>query len=336
MPKDNINGAGIGRAGRLALAKPLDANINNYLPVPFTSTSNFQQTTTPNHYARLLPSLNVSYDVTDEIKLRGAVTQNLARPEFSQEAENSSATIGVSGTTASETIANPNLKPRQATNFDLSAEYYPAPGVAASVAIFDKQIRNEIITTTTTVQNATIPGVATPVALTIVTPSNVDKAAVDGIEAALSDVKFDFLPGFLSDFGGILNASWLSEDTPHLRMSDGSFRKLPALLSSSKFVANASLLYSYEAFSGQLAYNYTSKMPISFDTNNAVNDQWWAGISTLDAQIMYKLNDSVFFRIQGKNLLDGRPQKVVGSDQQLNYSTLENGRNYYAGVGVAL
>jgi TonB-dependent receptor len=326
--------------GLLALAglryETTDANISNYLPVPFTSTSNFQQTATPNHYARLLPSLNLSYDLTDQIKLRGAVTQNLARPEFSQEAENSSATIGTSGTTATETVANPNLKPRQATNFDLSAEYYPAPGVAASLAVFDKQIRNEIITTTTTIQNATIPGVATPVALTIVTPSNVDKAEVDGIEAALSDVKFDFLPDFLSDFGGLINASWLSEDTPYLRMSDGSFRKLPALLSSSKFVGNVSLLYSHEAFSGQLAYNYTSKMPISYDTNNAVNDQWWAGLSTLDAQIMYKLNDSIFFRIQGKNLLDGRPQKVVGPDQQLNYSTLENGRNYYAGVGVSL
>jgi TonB-dependent receptor len=311
------------------------ANISNYLPVPFTSTTNFQQSATPNHYARLLPSLNLSYDVSDTLKLRGAVTQNLARPEYSQEAENSSASIAASDTMATETVANPNLKPREATNFDLSAEYYPAPGVATSLALFDKQIHNEIITTTTTLQNTTIPGFATPVALTIVTPSNVDKAEVDGVEAALSDVKFDFLPDFLSDFGGLMNASWLSEDTPYLRMSDGSYRKLPALLSSSKFVGNVSLLYNHEAFSGQVAYNYTSKMPISFDTNNAANDQWWAGIGTLDAQVMYKLNDNIFFRIQGKNLLDGRPQKVVGTDQQLNYSALENGRNYYVGVGVA-
>jgi hypothetical protein len=77
-------------------------------------------------------------------------------------------------------------------------------------------------------------------------------------------------------------------------------------------------------------------MPISFDTNNAANDQWWAGIGTLDAQVMYKLDDNIFFRIQGKNLLNGMPQKVVGINQQLNYSTLDNGRNYYAGIGVSL
>jgi outer membrane receptor protein involved in Fe transport len=173
------------------------------------------------------------------------------------------------------------------------------------------------------------------VALTIITPENVNKSEVDGVEVGLSDVKFDFLPGFLSDFGGSMNSSWLSEDTPYIRMSDGSFRKLPQLLNSSKYVGNVSLLYSHEQFSGQIAYNYTSKMPISFDTNNAVNDQWWAGIGTLDAQIMYKLNENISFRIQGKNLADSRPQKVVGSDQQLNYSALENGRAFYAGVGVS-
>ena len=76
-------------------------------------------------------------------------------------------------------------------------------------------------------------------------------------------------------------------------------------------------------------------MPISFDTNNAVNDQWWAGIGTLDAQVVYKFDENIFFRVQAKNLLDGRPQKVVGPDQELDYSTLENGRSYYVGIGVA-
>jgi hypothetical protein len=38
--------------------------------------------------------------------------------------------------------------------------------------------------------------------------------------------------------------------------------------------------------------------------------------------------------VQGKNLFDSQPQKVVGLTQQLNYSTLENGRAFYLGVGV--
>ena len=307
-------------------------NIVNYQPVPFNSTSNFVQATTPAKYSKLLPSLNLAYDVTDEIKLRGAVTQNLGRPQYAQLAQNGSATV--SGTTASETISNPNLKPRESTNYDLSAEYYPAEGVLASLAVFDKEIKNEIVTLTTTTPNVTVPGYATPVTLTITTPENVDKARVQGLEIGLSDVKFAFLPGFLSDFGGSANVSFVNMNTPQIRMSDGSFRNLPQLLESSKFVTNVTLLYSHDAFSGELAYNYTSKMPLSFDTNNAVNDQWWAGIGTFDAQVNYKLDDNISFRIQGKNLMDSRPQKVVGPTQELNYSTLENGRAFYIGVGA--
>ena len=99
-------------------------------------------------------------------------------------------------------------------------------------------------------------------------------------------------------------------------------------------MGNVALLYSRDAWS-EVAYNYTSKMPISFDANNAVNDHWWAGISTLDAQVMYKLDDNIFFRVQGKNLTNSRPQKVVGSNQQLNYSTLDNGSAFWFGVGAS-
>jgi len=296
-------------------------SINNYLPVPLDSTTNFQQQNYDSRYGRLLPSINAIYDLTDEIKIRAAVTQNLARPEYAQLAQNSSATV--SGTVASETISNPNLKPRQADNFDISAEWYPAPGVIASVALFNKIIHNEIITTTNTQQGVTIPGTVGPVALTTTTSQNVNKSQVQGVEMNLSDVKFSFLPDFLSDFGASGNLSFVDFDAPFVRMSDGTFHKLPQLISSSKTVANASLLYSHDSWSGQLAYNYTSKMPISFDTNNQANDQWWAGISTLDAQIMYQLDENWSFRVQGKNLTDSAPQKVVGYNQELNYSALE-------------
>ena len=63
----------------------------------------------------------------------------------------------VTGNQASETISNPNLKPRRPTNFDLSAEWYSAPGALASVAVFNKQIQNEINTPTTTTNNASVP-----------------------------------------------------------------------------------------------------------------------------------------------------------------------------------
>ena len=87
--------------------------ISNYQPVPFSSTTNFVNTLTPSHYAKLLPSLNLLYDVSDEIKLRGAISQNLARPTYSALAQNGTASLNAASFTASESISNPNLKPRE-------------------------------------------------------------------------------------------------------------------------------------------------------------------------------------------------------------------------------
>ena len=50
---------------------------------------------------------------------------------------------------------------------------------------------------------------------------------------------------------------------------------------------------------------------------------------------MYKLSENISLRIQGKNLTNARPQKVVGVNQQLNYSALDNGRAIWFGVGAS-
>jgi TonB-dependent receptor len=305
--------------------------VQNYLPSPFNSTTNFVETTTPYNYNKVLPSFNLSYALTPQLLFRGAATETLARPEYSQLAENSSATV--SGNLASETVSNPSLKPRQARNYDASIEWYPTPDTLASVAYFVKDIRDEIVTLTTTEQNATVPGYATPVALTITEPQNVGKSGVQGVELNFVDARFSFLPGPLSGLGLRANVAFMSYDAPYIRMSDGSLRHLPQLTQSAHEVANLGLLYSFRAFSAVVSYNHTGKQPISFDTNNAVNDQWWASIDTIDFEARYAITPHADLRFSAKNLTDSRPQKVVGPSQGLNYSTLENGRAFFFGIG---
>ena len=310
-----------------------DESITNELPSPLTQSINFAQVHTSSSYARFLPTLNLTYDVTDEFKIRAAATETYGRPEYAQLAQNSAASA--TGNIASETISNPNLKPRTSDNFDVSAEWYWAPGAIASVAVFNKQVQNEIETVTSIISNAqNVPNCASPCTLTLTTSENVGSAVIQGVELNAADVKFDFLPDFLSDFGGAANVSFVTFDSPNLPMSGGVLRKLPQLLYSSKTVENFTLLYSHGPFSGEVTYNYTSKMPISFNTGNAVNDQWWRGISTVDAQVKYQVTDYLSLRVQGKNIFDSRPQKVVGPGQLLNYSTLENGAAIYFGVGL--
>ncbi len=308
--------------------------INNFLPVPFNSTTNFAAVTTTNTYWKLLPSLNLTYKVEDNLLLRAAVTRNLARADYASLALNSSAslTTTASGGTASEKIANPNLKPREATNYDLAAEYYPLPGVLAAASVFYKDISNEILTLTNTEQGVTIPGYALPVTLSITQAANGSKASIKGVELNLVDRRFDFLPGLLGGLGGRGNVTVLDISAPNIRMADGSFRKLPQLLQSAKLIANAALFYNWKGFHWEVSYNHTGKQPISFDTNNAANDQWYGAIDSFDAQIGYQITRNIDFRIQAKNFTDATPQKVQGPSQNLNLSLIQNGRAYYAGV----
>jgi TonB-dependent receptor len=303
-------------------------NIENLLGATPTTAA---WVDTKSKYAKLLPSVNASYDLTPKLKARAAITETLARPEYSQMAENGAVneSAGQAAGAVVGTVANPNLKPRESWNYDASLEYYPASGIQASVAVFDKEISNEIISETVPAPLPFPQGQG----YQLLEAVNAGHARVNGVELSLVDEKFSFLPGPLRYLGASANATLLNMDAPLIRMSNGSYEKLPQLLNSAKSVVNASLFYNYHKFFGEVAYNYTGKMPISFDTTSRINDQWWAAIDTIDAQLRYSITDHFYVRLQGKNLTDAQPQKVVGPNQSLNYSTLDNGRAFWAGVG---
>ena len=311
-------------------------DITNYQPSPLTSTTNFASLLTKTGYNRLLPELNITYDLAPTVKVRGAVSRTLARPRFSDLAQNS--TLTLSGTTATETIANPNLKPRTSNNYDLSFEWYPRRDTQLSLALFQKDIHDEIFSLTTTQQNTTIPGLAgSNYTIITTTAQNLGDARVRGLELGYNQARFDFLPGLLGNFGTSANLTLIDFRAPSIQMNDGvTYRRLPQLLESSRIIANVALFYRIARFSGEVAFNHTGKQPLSFDRTNAVNDQWYRSTNTLDAQVSYRVLHGVEIRLQVKNITDETNQKIVGPNQSLNYSLLDNGRAYYAGVGFAL
>ncbi len=289
---------------------------------------------TDSDYNKPLPEVNVSYDVTDTLKIRGAISRTLGRPRFSDLAQNQSLTL--SGVQATQTIANPNLKPRESTNYDVSLEWYPRTGAVLSVALFDKEVKDEIFALTTTQQGVSLPGQTGSFTLTTTTPSNAGDAKIRGVEFGLNVARLDFLPGRLANFGISANATLIDMDAPSIQMADNvTYRRLPQLLESAKDVENLIVFYREGPFSGEMAYNHTGKMPLSFDRTSAVNDQWYRSTDTLDAQVAYQVRPGLELRLQGKNLTNETNQKIVGPSQNLNYSLLKNGRAYYAGVSFA-
>jgi len=97
-----------------------------------------------NDYSNTLPSINLAYEIADDMIIRFGAASVMARPLLGNLAPSVTAfTVpnGLGATTgASITVGNPNLKPFMATNLDLSFEWYFQEDALFSVAIFDKDI----------------------------------------------------------------------------------------------------------------------------------------------------------------------------------------------------
>ncbi len=97
--------------------------------------------TSERNYDGYYPSLNASFNVTENLILRGAFAKTIGRPNIN---------FIIPGTTISEpdvanptiTVNNSGLKPWQATSYDLSLESYQVKDGFGSVGVFRKSIRD--------------------------------------------------------------------------------------------------------------------------------------------------------------------------------------------------
>ncbi|WP_159818180.1 TonB-dependent receptor [Colwellia sp. 20A7] len=95
--------------------------------------------TTTGGYNFLLPRINLSVDLTDDIVIRSGWGKDIRRPDFDD--LSTSFTFDTSPNPA-VAIGNPNLVPEEVTSFDLSAEWYFTEASVLSVGIFHKKRSN--------------------------------------------------------------------------------------------------------------------------------------------------------------------------------------------------
>ena len=304
--------------------------VNTFVATPANQTATYAASSTSQTYGKLLPSVNFSYELDDTLRLRGAASQSLARPTYAQLGQNTSS---VTGTTITQTLANPGLAPRESTNLDLSLEWYRTRDSLVSLGLFHKSIRNEIASLTTT-QSSTIGG--TVYTVNASQAQNVGDAKVNGVELGLIQPRFDALPAPFNQFGTTFNLMLLAMNPATITMSDGSQRQMPSLMESPRSVANASLLWGSGPLSAQLAYNWTNKTLITLSTTNSAQDVYYKAMGTADAQFAYQLDKRTTFRLQAKNFTNARPTRVTGPNQGLLNQEIDNGRAFFAGVSYAL
>ncbi len=137
-------------------------------------------------YQGVYPSLNLSYNITDNLIGRAAYARTIGRPNLG----NIIPSISIadpSATSTSRTISvnNPRLKPWTSNGYDLSLEYYFKRSGVASVSVFRRNMTDFFGTLRIPATIEALEPYGLPddyVGYDIITRTNIGDARVDGLE----------------------------------------------------------------------------------------------------------------------------------------------------------
>ena len=278
-------------------------------------------------YTNFLPAINARYQIFEDALIRATYSRSVTRPDL----DSLSPSVTINSGPRTGTRGNPNLRPFIADQVDLGFEYYFAPAALATATVFVKQI-DQLITQTVVRELATFPDQLTgePIqgVIAFTEPANGDRATVKGLEAGLQS-GFSFLPGVLSNFGGILNYTYASSEAT-IRDADGTSRTTP-LPGLSKHSANAVLYFDRAGIDARLAYAWRS----NYLRNDPVGRQFGAeryirSYGQLDFSLNVPIMRNFEVGLDVTNILDRQRKEyiLIDSGAKLPANVIELGRRF--------
>lgn len=226
--------------------------------------------TSSSTYDNFLPSINLTYDIADNVKLRASASRTMTRPDASQ------ILPGVTFTDPSALVAtagNPELKPYTSDNYDLGGEFYTGGIGYVGLSLFMKNVQGFTVTQSRDVtfgslnipydsliatqqQALTNRAASTGVAINDLTvsvnrPINLSDLKIKGIEATWVQ-PLDFL---VKGLGFSANGTYLKQSS---KLMPGQATKLVAT-GVSKWSYNLQGFYENNGLSVSLNYVWNDK-----------------------------------------------------------------------------
>ena len=271
-------------------------------------------------YGVFLPSVTATYRPNDHWVYRAAAWTSFSRPEYGYISGGQSVTRNpVTNEIIAISRGNPDLKPAEALNLDLSAEFYPDRSSVLSAGLFYKKIDNFIFTNGSQVDATTTNGF-----IEITQPKNGDTANITGVE--FNFIKsFDGMAAPFDGFGFEGNLTLqTSEGETGLDYRKG--RKI-SFVGAPDLMYNASLTYQKYGFEARLSYNYQGEY-VEDLRDNAI-DKWVQPTKTLDFHSRYNVNDRLAVDFDVQNILDGhRYYTTKGESPSYMKDYMEPGRTF--------
>lgn len=308
--------------------------------------NNGQYVTVKRSYDDFLPAANLNIFPSDDFIIRGAIAKVITRPSLGSLTPGGS----VDEFNFRITTGNPFIEPYRAWNYDLSLEYYFAPGAIVSLAGFIKDIAsfpvgeslqitwaqsglpNSLLTSGTPVYDAIVNGTDPNREFEFRTTTNGEGATIKGIEFGLNLPFSAFTSGALSDFGVLGNVTYV-DSNQDVNFGGEIFQaSFPGV---SKYSANGTVYYDNGRFSIRVSGAYRS----DYNTGNSGNGNFLEGFDStfnLDASIRYKLTDKIELLVDGNNLTDQYRYRWTDEFARRNYENNHFGRIIMVGARIEM
>jgi TonB-dependent receptor len=298
-----------------------------------------------NSYDNLLPSANFKIDIHDNWVARLSGAQVISLPAITdigtdrKYTDNRADNFKQSG-------GNPFLLPYEATQFDLSIEYYEDNGSAYAVNFFTKDIDTDIskrVTSDNTpdiyidgqLRDSTVLlSDGSSLSELITQKENRSGGKINGVELAALHY-FDYLPGFLSGFGiqGNLTLLDSKDDNTEIIELDNITPPGNGLEGFSETSYNIIAFYQKAGFQGRIAYNwrddFLKKRNGSRYKNGEGIPEYVKAYGQLDASFSYKINDNFKVSLAAVNLTNEKVHEYLDIEERL-------GRIQYTGTRYTL
>jgi TonB-dependent receptor len=288
----------------------------------------------PNHfedsYQDVLPSLNLRFKLTPDLQLRLAASKAIARPSLDKLTANVILGGDIVTTNvpldpndpnspqvpAAEQVTaftgeggNPMLKPMEAVQYDLAAEWYFAPQGSLFTTIFYKDLENYFLRGTQT-QDLFGRG-----DWQVDATYNGDRGTVKGFEVGYSQF-YDNLPGWLRGLGMQANFTYVDSQggSPTPGPSGDSATVPPGLPLEglSKRSYNLVGLYQRGRVEARLAYNWRERWLLTTKDGDGKGSVWNDDYGQLDASVFFRINEHLQIGLEGNNLANATQKLLVG------------------------
>ncbi|MDX1460582.1 MAG: TonB-dependent receptor, partial [Xanthomonadales bacterium] len=298
-------------------------------------------------YDHWLPSLNVRFDLTDDVLIRLAASKGISRPDLASYATggvffDNTNTLRDQGTLETGPLfavntGNRLLEPVEAWNYDASVEWYFDDVGSLTFSVFAKDFKN-LVSNGATVREFTSDSGA-EATVEVRGPANLESGTLKGYELAYQQT-FDFLPEPFNGLG--VQATYTYVDAGDLKTQTDQVARQPfaadlGFRGISEDTLNLVAFYENETWSARLAWNWRSEFLITprddiFPFSPIVGES----TGQLDGSVFYDLEDvwgieNMSIGLQVVNILDEVTQTsqiIDFAGTQFPRSAFRNDRRY--------